>query len=184
MSVEARKRFRLAPALTWLALAAPVVAGGYIVYQKYRALSDGGGTAAADARPKSPQRVWIVEPDEPQPLLRDPGKRQEIVGDVEIQRADAPADKPARKHVISLGPSARPEKGAEAMVAAAPPPPPAPTPPSSSGPRFYQAAPAAPGVLAEPRRRRAGVVAESDPTQASGSSLSAGPGQITSGSNP
>jgi hypothetical protein len=184
MSVGARKRFRLAPALTWAALAAPVVAGGYIVYQKHRALSDGGAHAAADAQPQAAQRVWIVEADEPQPFLRDPGKRQEIVGDVEIQPATAGSDKPARKHVISLGPSARPEKGAEPMVAAAPPPPPPPALPASSGPRFYQAAPATRAGPTEPRRRRAGVVAESDPTQASGSSLSVGPGQITSGSNP
>jgi hypothetical protein len=183
MSVEARKRFRLAPVVTWVVIAAPVVAGGYIVYQKHRALTDGGARAAADAKPQAPQRVWIVADDEPQKLLRDPGRRQEVAGDVEVQPGTGASDKPPRKHVISLGPSARPEKGAEPMVAAAPPPPAAPAPSSSFGPRFYQAAPAAPAGPTEPRRRR-GVIAESDPTQASGSSLSVGPGQISSGSNP
>jgi outer membrane biosynthesis protein TonB len=177
MSLEARKRFRLAPALTWLALAVPVAAGGYYVYQKYRALSDGGTRAAADTRPQAPERVWVVAGDEPHPLLRDPGRRQEGVGAVEIQPATPGADHSARKRVISLGPSPRPEPRAETQ--AAPPP---PAPPTSSGPRFYEAAPASP-VPTESRRRR-GVIAESDPTQVSGSSLSAGPGQFTAGSNP
>jgi hypothetical protein len=186
MSVGARKRLRLAPALTWVALAAPVVAGGYIVYQKHQALSVAAGTnAGTPTQPRAAERVYIVATDEPQPLLRDPGRRSDPDPGAE-RPAAAEAGQPAKKRVINLGPSPHPEQRSESMVAAAPPPPPAPATPAGSGPKFYQAAPtsAAPAGPTDPRRRRAGVVAESDPSQVIGSSLSVGPGQISSGSNP
>lgn len=176
---EARKRFRLASALTWLALAAPVVAGGYIVYQKHVALSDAGAPATARVRPQAPERVWIVaNDDDEQPPIR-PSRRLDPDRSG-AQPAGAEIDQPAKKRVINLGPSARPEQ--RAAPAAATPPPAAPAP---SGPRIYQLVPEAPpqGGPADARRRRGGV-AESDPTRVSGSSLSVGPGQITSGSNP
>jgi hypothetical protein len=178
MSVDARKRFRLVSALTWLALAAPVVAGGYIVYQKYLALSGAGARAAAQVRPQAPERVWIVANDDEQPWIQ-PGRRPDADRSG-AQPAANDVDQPAKKRVISLGPSARPEQRAAPVTAAA-----APAPPAPSGPRFYQLVPdaSAAGGPVDARRRR-GVVAESDPTQVSGSSLSVGAGQVTSGSNP
>jgi hypothetical protein len=175
MPVEARKRFRLVSVLTWLALAAPVVAGGYIVYQKHLALSDGGTRAAAPAKPQAPERVWIVADDDEQPMIQPARRPAPDRGGA--QPAGADVDPPAKKRVISLGPSARPEQRAAPAAPAAPP--------AQSGPRIYQFAPEVP-IPAGPTdaRRRRGVVAESDPTQVTGSSLSVGPGQITSGSNP
>jgi hypothetical protein len=178
MPVEARKRFRLVSALTWLAVAAPVVAGGYIVYQKYRALSDGGAIAATQARPQAPERVWIVANDDEQPMIQ-PARRPASDQDA-AHPASAEVDPPAKKRVINLGPSARPEQRAAPAAAV-----PTPAPQAATGPRIYQFAPEmpAPAGPTDAHRRR-GVVAESDPAQGSGSSLSVGPGQITSGSNP
>jgi hypothetical protein len=178
MSVEGRKRFRLVSALTWLALAAPVAAGGYIVYQKYVALADGGARAGAQAKPPAPERVWIVANDDDEQAPIRPSRRSDT-SPGGAQAAGADVDQPLRKRVISLGPSARPEQRPAPVAALAP------APPAPSGPRFYQLVPdaSAPGGPVDARRRR-GVVAESDPTQVSGSSLSAGPGQITSGPNP
>lgn len=152
MPRTAGKRLGMGSVLSCVAMALPVAAGGYIIYQKQQSLPV-VETQAAPQEPQQPERVAVAPRYADEEALERKRLREE-----ELQRernasrraaeqaaADDAAAKASKKRVITLGPSANPEQWRTTNGPDQSPPPPqsgmaqAAPPEERTGPKIYQA---------------------------------------------